>query len=118
MILVDHSFSSLEDYRQKSGATLLVTPSRRTGEVQTAMLQSAFPMPGAYVYDGKGENPYLGLLALADTIIVTDDSVNMMTEACATGKPVYILPLPGHRDTKPARFAKGLIDQGFAHLDE
>jgi hypothetical protein len=35
-----------------------------------------------------GENPYAGILAWSDRILVTPDSVNMISEACATGKPV------------------------------
>ena len=33
--------------------------------------------------------------ALADAIVVTEDSVNMVTEAAGTGKPVYVQALPG-----------------------
>ena len=40
-----------------------------------------------------GENPYFGMLALADAFVVTADSMSMLTEACATGKPVHIFDL-------------------------
>jgi mitochondrial fission protein ELM1 len=36
------------------------------------------------------DNPYYGYLALADAVIVTADSISMLTEACASGKPVYM----------------------------
>ena len=36
------------------------------------------------------QNPYLGILAHADCFIVTGDSVNMVSEAIATGKPVHV----------------------------
>ena len=36
-----------------------------------------------------GPNPYTALLATADHIVVTADSINMLSEACGTGKPVY-----------------------------
>ena len=39
------------------------------------------------------ENPYLGYLALADSFIVTCESMSMLTEACATRKPVYMFDL-------------------------
>ena len=39
------------------------------------------------------ENPYFGYLALTDEIIVTGDSMSMLTEACATRKPVHIFGL-------------------------
>lgn len=97
--------------------SLLMTTSRRTGGDNLRLLLDAFPRAResrTYIYDGIGENPYLGMLALADHIVVTDDSVNMMSEAVATGKPVYILKLPGHENTKPARFAEKLIKEGIA----
>ena len=40
--------------------------------------------------NGYGKNPYLGILAHADCFIVTGDSVNMVSEAIATGKPVHV----------------------------
>ena len=36
-----------------------------------------------------GANPYHAFLALADRIVATPDSVNLLSEAAATGKPVY-----------------------------
>jgi len=100
------------------GATpgsLLITSSRRTGDANIAMLKAVFANnPRVYIYNEKEENPYMGMLALAGTIVVSNDSINMMSEAAATGKPIYILQLPGHRDTKQARFAEKLIQSGIA----
>jgi mitochondrial fission protein ELM1 len=104
--------------QRMAGATagsLLITPSRRTGTINNTMLRRVFASNArVYVYDEVEENPYMGMLALADTLVVTNDSVNMMSDAAATGKPVYILPLPGHKDTKQARFADGMIQDGIA----
>jgi mitochondrial fission protein ELM1 len=98
-----------------AGGSLLITPSRRTGEANLALLREAFAGDArVYIYDLASENPYHGMLAWADAAVVTNDSVNMMSEAQATGKPLYILPLSGHRGTKPARFAQSLLDQGVA----
>jgi mitochondrial fission protein ELM1 len=97
--------------------TLLITVSRRTGDENTRILKEIFgDNQRVHIYDGIGENPYMGMLALADSIFVTNDSVNMMSEAAATGKPLYILPLAGHAATKPARFADGLIASGVARI--
>ena len=46
-------------------------------------------------WNGTGANPYFGMLGLADCIVVTGDSVNMVSEACATGKPVHVFQLEG-----------------------
>lgn len=79
---------------------IAVTPSRRTGKENEAALARALAGTGAYVWDGVSENPYLGLMSLADAFIVTADSTNMATEALATGKPVHVVHLPG----RPGKF--------------
>ena len=108
---------ALQQLLQRMEGSLLITPSRRTGEENIAMLRQCFAgNPRAYVYDFESNNPYMGMLALADAFIVTNDSVNMMSEARATGKPLYLLPLRGHTDTKPARFAQMLLAEGSARL--
>ena len=85
----------LAELARQTGAGILVTPSRRTPpEVVTALRAALNGLP-AWVWDGTGENPYLGYLALADVIVVTADSVNMVSEAASTGKPVYIVELEG-----------------------
>jgi uncharacterized protein len=77
------------------GFGIAITPSRRTGE--PALKAIAEPLRGVphYFWDGTGENPYFGLLAHADALIVTGDSVNMVSEAAATGKPVHVVELEG-----------------------
>ncbi len=77
------------------GVGLAVTPSRRTGEDNIKALRKALEGLPAEVWDFEGDNPYFGYLGLADAIIVTCDSVNMVTEACATGKPVHVVHLAG-----------------------
>ena len=75
--------------------SLLITPSRRTDAECLRILKAKAAEVPHYVWDGSGENPYFGILGLADFIVVTADSVNMVSEACATGKPVYVTDLNG-----------------------
>jgi mitochondrial fission protein ELM1 len=63
------------------------------------------------LWDGTGDNPYFAFLALGDAIVVTEDSVNMVTEAAGTGKPVYVQKLPG-RSTRLARFHRLMQERG------
>tara|TARA_R110002110_G_scaffold406951_2_gene627457 strand:+ start:3678 stop:4649 length:972 start_codon:yes stop_codon:yes gene_type:complete len=77
------------------GAGLMVTPSRRTGERQSAIIREALADKAALMWDGTGANPYFGFLGLADAVVVTCDSVNMVGEAVFTGKPVYVIELEG-----------------------
>jgi mitochondrial fission protein ELM1 len=81
------------------GGSLLVAASRRTPAEQRARIREAFAgLPGLVWADGTdGANPYPGILAWADRLVVTPDSVNMLSEACATGRPVHTFvsqPLP------------------------
>ena len=58
-----------------------------------------------------GATPYLAFLSLADAIVVTEDSVNMVTEATGTGKPVYIQPMSG-RSARLSRFHVLMRERG------
>ena len=85
----------LASLARRHGAGLLVTPSRRTGAAGERLLRERLAEVPAYIWDGSGENPYFAMLALADAVIVTEDSVSMVTEAASTGKPVHVVPLEG-----------------------
>ena len=95
----------------RGGAGLMVTPSRRTGEAALAAIRSALEGLPVVVWDGTGENPYFGFLALADQVLATADSVSMITEAGATGKPVQVIPLEGG-SAKFERFHRALARDG------
>ena len=77
------------------GYGLAITPSRRTDTEIVALLRARLAGATMYLWDGSGENPYLGLLACADAVAVTADSVSMVSEAAATGKPVHVIDLAG-----------------------
>lgn len=74
---------------------LIITPSRRTDPEVVRILREVLTPLGAWIWDGNGENPYFGMLSLADAIIVSADSVSMVSEAVATDKPVFLLRLAG-----------------------
>lgn len=94
-----------------TGGSAIVTASRRTGAENVARLRAA--LPDAWIWDGTGDNPYAGMLAWADAILVTDDSVNMASEAASTPAPVMLYPLLGESG-KLARFHRSLIGKGAA----
>jgi len=97
----------LRNAAESLNGSLLVTPSRRTGAEGARALSTALHGRPHYLWDGNGDNPYFGLLGLADFIVVTCDSVNMISEAASTGKPIYIEMLPGG-SVKSARFLASL----------
>jgi mitochondrial fission protein ELM1 len=76
----------------KAGGSLLITTSARTPKDAIEKLFGGVTVP-AFLYrwrEDDRENPYFAFLSLADQLVVTGDSVSMMTEACATGKPVFL----------------------------
>jgi mitochondrial fission protein ELM1 len=91
---------------------VLATASRRTPPEFASRLREALAgVPGIF-WNGEGTNPYPGLLGWADRIVVTPDSVNMLSEACAAGVPVHtvsVAPLP----EKIERFHAALRERGL-----
>lgn len=74
---------------------LMITTSRRTGAEKDKLFRYTLGTAGNYLWDGQAPNPYQGILAWADYILVTADSTAMISDAATTGKPVYILPMAG-----------------------
>ena len=93
-------------------ASLLITPSRRTDVEALRVLKAELAQVPHFFWDGQGDNPYFGILGLADYLVVTCDSVNMVSEAASTGKPVYVVDLPGGSE-KFARFHRAMRDDGI-----
>lgn len=96
-----------------SGA-LLLTSSPRTGAPAETAMKNILTAPHIFHRFAPGaENPYMAFLGLADAFIVTGDSVSMCSEACATGKPVYIFT-PPHLERDPQSFRETLFARGSA----
>ncbi len=87
------------------GGSLLVTTSARTDEAATRALRAGIEATHYFHAwrSGDAPNPYLGMLAWADRLVVTGDSIGMLSEACATGKPVYMFDLGGMREGSTER---------------
>ena len=97
---------------RREQAGLLVTASRRTDAKVMAIIRRALAGRPAEIWDGNGDNPYFGFLALADAFVVTADSVNMVCEAATTGKPVHVVELKGG-SAKFRRFHETLEEAGI-----
>lgn len=104
------------EYKKKIGGSFLVTTSRRTGKVAEKIIKSRLKdiQSFDYYWGSKGDNPYFGYIACADDIIVTGDSVSMCSEACASGKPVYIFAPNSMVSDKHSRLHNVLYENGFA----
>jgi mitochondrial fission protein ELM1 len=87
-------------YAQRRNARLSVQTSPRTPPEAVAALQRAILPPHRISVFGSGENRYKAVLAEASEIVVTSDSVSMVSDAFSTGKPVSIYPLPQSHNLK------------------
>ena len=99
--------------QQETGGALMATLSRRTGDAARMQFHTWLAPHCTLFFEGEGVNPYFAMLGAADHIFVTADSVNMATEAAATGKPIHILPVDGPGG-KLDRFHQSLVRRGCA----
>ncbi|HZV37410.1 MAG TPA: ELM1/GtrOC1 family putative glycosyltransferase, partial [Pseudoxanthomonas sp.] len=103
----------LEVALARDGGSVLVTTSRRTDPKVIAALRHRYVETPGVVWCGEedGENPYPGLLAWADRIVCSPDSVNMVSEACATRVPVHVFD-PVRVRGRPRVFLDALFARG------
>ncbi len=94
--VLDQVLKLAQDVADRQGGTPYLTTSRRTPEWFTDALQESLPV-AARLFRWSAEaddNPYKGILGLADGLIVTGDSISMMVEGIGLGRPLGILSLP------------------------
>ncbi|MBS7697810.1 MAG: mitochondrial fission ELM1 family protein [Chelatococcus sp.] len=104
-------FADLLGELAASGVSLMVTLSRRTPPALAEAVTKIVARARGYIWDGQGDNPYIALLALADSVVVTADSANMVAEAAVTGVPILVYePSGGHRKIKA--LLEGLTSAG------
>ena len=100
--------------RLPTRGTFLVTASRRTPPELLSAISQLLKHRSHWIWDGEGNNPYVEMLALADRIVVTGDSHNMVSEVLATGAPVHVFRPPGLAKKLQA-FLDGLEQSGNIH---
>ncbi len=106
----------IETVKQLNPASVLVTTSRRTPPEVVSYLQENLPTETTYFYTFgcQDKNPYFGLIACADMILVTGDSMSMCSECCATTVPVFIFAPDALMKEKHKRFHQSLYTAGYA----
>lgn len=110
---LDAWLADLLAVQARDGGSLLASVSRRTPAAMAARLRERLAgVPGLHwTGEGDGPNPYPGLLAWADQIVCSPDSVNMVSEACATRVPVHVLDQAATGE-RPRRFLDALAARG------
>ena len=105
-------FGGLDSLRHATNARMAITPSRRTSPEVRALLTTWFEEdPEVFVWDMQGDNPYRGILALSDRLVVTSDSVSMVSEALASKASVEVFGVPG--SSRHIQFIDRLAERGL-----
>jgi mitochondrial fission protein ELM1 len=101
--------------KAQCGGGVMVVPSRRTPDEVLALFVAAGERdPQVQVWRREGDNPYLGVLALADRLVVTGDSTSMVSEALATTHPVEVFTPRLRR--RHQGFVRGLEARGLIRI--
>ena len=105
--------AKLEFSLQRDGGRLMICGSRRTPPAWAELLRARYAGDGHRVWldASDGENFYAGALAWADRIVVSPDSVNMISEACATALPVFVAE-PKRATGRVRRYLDNLLERG------
>ena len=113
--------ASVSEMARKTGASLLVSVSRRTSPAVGDILeQTLSPVARFHRWSPNDEaNPYLGYLALANAFVIAGDSEAMLMEACSTGKPVWIFSLPVRVSFRALHYGREwVVRQAVAYRDK
>jgi mitochondrial fission protein ELM1 len=117
----------LKDVAENYNMEFLITTSRRTPEaVEQLFLREFrdFRKTALLIIANKSNVPEAigGILALADVVIVSGESISMVSEAASSGKKVVVFSIDKEEyrpaDNKYTRFVEDLSRQGFlVHAD-
>ncbi|KAG6528820.1 hypothetical protein ZIOFF_011005 [Zingiber officinale] len=103
---------SLQNVLASCGSVRISFSRRTPRKVSEIVLRELGGHPKIYIWDGEDPNPHMGHLAWADAFVITADSISLVSEACSTGKPVYVIGSE-HCKWKFSAFHKTLRERGL-----
>jgi len=113
--ILDQIIDKLDLIQKQNKIKIFMVFSRRTKKKDYLYLKKNLISKNfIFVLPNSKQVSYLNTISFAKAIIVTSDSVSMVTEACSTGKPTYIVDVPT-KSKKFNLFIKNLIDLKLAY---
>ncbi len=113
----------LVEVSEEMNADILLTTSRRTSEKVESLIHrhlKHFPRCRLLILANRNNisEAVGGILGLSDMVIVSGDSVSMISEAACSGKPAVVFPIQsrfmlGAKESQHHRFIDVLADQGY-----
>jgi len=109
-IILDKIIKNLKSIEEQKKIRIFILVSRRTSKENYLYLKKNLISKNfIFVLPKSKKVSYLNTISFAKAIIVTSDSISMVSEACSTGKPTYIIDIPT-KSKKFSLFIKNLID--------
>lgn len=113
---------ALKQTAHEQDLDLLITTSRRTEEKSSKVLREIFEKDArckllVIANEKNIENVTYGMLALSDTVLVTEDSISMISEALSAGKKVIVLRIGNNQlPEKHRQFQEILVEERLIHV--
>ncbi len=103
---------NVENIAKNDNIKIYICTSRRTNRKYHEILRERLSsIAKIYFWENTiKHNPYLALLSYANYLAVTQDSISMIGECLATGKPTYVFS-EGFGDSKHQEFCTNLTEQ-------
>jgi len=108
-------YQQISSIANKMQAKLIILNSKRTSPAINNFLQQQKNII-FHNWHQSGSNYYLPTLAVADFLVITGDSVSMISESLSTGKPVYIFNHPQIVKNKHTLFHQQLQQKNLAQI--
>lgn len=110
----------ISELSSEKNVSILVSTSRRADVKLCEYLENSLKEKIAkniyfHDYNKTKANPYYAMLECSDYLIVTGDSISMCSEACSTGKPVFIFSPKNMVSDKHKKFQDSLISESYAY---
>ncbi|MDD5634693.1 MAG: ELM1/GtrOC1 family putative glycosyltransferase [Candidatus Omnitrophica bacterium] len=123
--LVKELTEGIKKFCGKTGGSIYLTTSRRTSRNIEDLLYKEladYPKCAKFVRgrDDKDEYTVEKIFERSDVLVVSAESISMVSEAVSSGRPVLVF-LPGKKKDKTSKyeiFVKGLEEEGFIKLIE
>lgn len=108
---------------ESNDADLLVTSSRRTNREQEIILKDAFKDRArckllVVANENNPEGVVYGILGLSDIVIVSGESISMVSEAVSSGKKIIVFQLDKNKSvvSKHEQTMANLAQEGYIHI--
>ena len=106
-------FQSIRSGFTMNGYEIIIVPSMRTPQAIIELAKKEMGKFG-HVVDKVDKQAYLSAYALAKYVVVTCDSISMISEAAASGKPIYVAHMKPKKDIyRFKRFFQLFEDMGI-----